>query len=422
MSKTKLELRTTEQTLKNRSGNLQEKKVKLKNRSQNFFKRRRILAIFIIILGLFGLSNLTFRIISYHNVVGIAEWRSSNSQDYLYVEAEDPYAIGYLTGEKLSWQILNLKIIILIMAPGFDVNYIDMLRMSKNYLDVIPSQYIKEMQGMADGATHGLGIPITFNDILLQNTFLDIFYGEIIPNSPVQIGCTAIIANNSDGQIILGQNFDFNKIFAGTISFVHLKQGDKPSIFTPRFGAMICLPMGKNENNVSILTTVVKVNVESHIGLPISFRSRYALMEAKNASDFLDLFFNKSLEPTSLGYTMLVADKKEIYSIDNVPINITIEKPNYKVKTNTFTNEFWQQYLFNKNYSKNRQNRAEELFNEKYSDGILNLTELKTILSDKNGIIQKADNSLEVETIAFITSSSFGKGILGESMEGAMPI
>ena len=51
------------------------------------------------------------------------------------------------------------------------------------------------MQGMADGCSQGAGWPISFNDILLQNVYLDLSEGHWVPEEAradpaAFLGCT----------------------------------------------------------------------------------------------------------------------------------------------------------------------------------------------------------------------------------------
>jgi len=76
------------------------------------------------------------------------------------------------------------------------------------YLPSIPADYIAEMQGMAD-AIDG----VSFEDILFQNVFWDVYYGLIIPQQtgspqPPLGACSVVSSYQKNGKVITAQNVD----------------------------------------------------------------------------------------------------------------------------------------------------------------------------------------------------------------------
>ena len=121
-----------------------------------------------------------------------AEWLESNNQPYLYVEASTDYELGYLTGQNIANQITSLKLLLQFVAPQYNTDYDSLLLIARDYLEFIPWYQQQEFQGLADGASNVLETPIAFQDILLQNCWLDIFYGQISPLQFNFAACTAL--------------------------------------------------------------------------------------------------------------------------------------------------------------------------------------------------------------------------------------
>jgi hypothetical protein len=367
------------------------------------------------------------RIFSIRHVNGEAEWRESNSQPYLYVSAKNSYDLGYLSGQKLYKQIFSLKTILILLSSQFDTSYSELKKQSLEYIPFIPSEQIDEMNGIADGATNKLGIPINFNDILIQNTWFDILYGKIIPdmtevNEIDPLGCTAISVMNNESFPVFGQNFDFTLIFKSCTSFVLHKLGNNPAIFGLKFGAALNFPIGKNENGVSVLTTIIKTNVRSSTMIPTTCRTRLALEQAQNASSYVNLFYNILGKNQSVGFNSIIIDNKVMFSVGVVPNNTNILTPLKIVRTNTFVNESWQKYLVDTNYSKDRQNEAEKQLDVMLEDLEFNHGELMDILQSTPIIFQKTEKKNEIATLAFLTCSNFAIENLDEKKWGEIPI
>ncbi|MHA1820630.1 MAG: hypothetical protein ACTSU2_01690 [Promethearchaeota archaeon] len=313
-----------------------------------------ILIIFmIVVLSFYSIVRLS----SIRSIDGVMEKRDINGQDYYYIESSTRFDLGYLEGQALHQQIFNLEKLIFLMALKYNSTYINLVSKAKEYLKFIPDDYIEEMQGMALGATNKLGFPISFNDILLQNTFLDIYYSYLLPriilfsnnqNPPSTasistpqntqypydspFGCTTIIIKNPDNassKILFGQDFDFNNIFLPTISFTYVNftaSSKSFQVFGLRFGAMLSLPLGKNSNQVYSGVTVVPSKIFTTVSTPISVRSRNAFESAKNASDFVNTFLNTQVNknisdsdmtpPISAPVTITVSDAASFITLD----------------------------------------------------------------------------------------------------------
>ena len=132
------------------------------------------------------------------------------------------------------------------------------------------------MRGMADGASQGSGWPVSFDDILVQNCFLDMAYGHWIPQGLLKWGyggCTDVGARNVVGSIFLGQNLDYPKIMDldapfPSMSFVHMKYRGAYESFGCRMGGMLSLPTIKTAANLTILVTIIESNVAADYSMP----------------------------------------------------------------------------------------------------------------------------------------------------------
>lgn len=394
-----------------------------KRRWKELKRTKKAQYIFLFIL----VGSLTFngiiRLFSYRNVLGEARWIETNGQKYLFVSANTPYELGYLTGQKLWSQIISLKFILMLMCSEFHLSYFQLEQRAKQYLSYIPIEQKDEMRGLADGSTNSFGFPITFTDILIQNTFLDIFYGQIIPENPnLVLGCTAIVSKNDGGSIMYGQNFDFINLFSSTISFVLHKLGSHPSVFGIRFGATLNIPMGKNEHNVTSLVTVVRSTIHSVLTIPTSCRARLAFESSTSADEFLNNLIIQYGFIQPAGMVVNIIDQNKFYKIEVVPNDFFIDEPNYSIATNTFLNSSWQEFLQDPLYSKDRQTEAESIFSDKYEDFCLTYEELIEILKDEPYICQRNGGMTDVGTIAFFTINGFGLGNLQSDNVGLLPI
>ena len=157
------------------------------------------------------------------NQTNEAEWHESNGQKYLEIEASDYYNLGIMEGKNLGPKIRAMTLIIKTIAAttrSKGYSYSRFIEMAKGYEDAIPDQFlhhekgvgsiIDEIQGMADSLSG-----ISFEDIFVQNCFIDIVYGELIPfgaNVPqeYEFGCTSFGAIKNPCNDVNGSNNDDN--------------------------------------------------------------------------------------------------------------------------------------------------------------------------------------------------------------------
>ncbi|MEJ2296844.1 MAG: hypothetical protein P8Y23_19020, partial [Candidatus Lokiarchaeota archaeon] len=219
--------------------------------SKRLIRSKRIFCFFGIYLLLGGVVftfyNFSNRIAFSRIHTGYSEWRDSNGELYLYINADNYYDLGYLTGKGLALNIALMKYELMISSLMFGIDYFSMINIAKQYKEYIPAHYLIELQGISDGASAGSGFYLSFEDVLVQSVFLEIIYGRLLPNISVSLGCTAFGTINSDNHTLIGQNIDLMKPMGACGAFVLHKYRNEPLTFTYRIGACT-LPMGKNEH------------------------------------------------------------------------------------------------------------------------------------------------------------------------------
>jgi hypothetical protein len=370
----------------------------------------------VLLLGssiLFVSYNISNRIAFFKfDISGNSEWVNSNGQKYLYIEADNNYDLGYHTGFQLSSEVLKMRFLIDLYVPMLGIPYSEFESLCLDYMSHIPERYKQEIQGISDGATAGVGFYISFNDILVQSLFFEVVYGRINPSKLSMneaLGCTAFGSRNSDGSVIIGQNMDLLKPFSWIQSFVLHRLKGKPLVFTYRLGGCPALPMGKNEYGLTLITNLVQTNIEAPVTEPTFVVVREGLANNKTVEDLYKtlVYDNRS----AYGRNLIIANNAEILSVQALPENHTIQIPTTTiVQSNTYINPYWQKYLIDLNYSKDRQALAENLLSIAYDNNELTNSELLNILKNQPVICRDESELFGTQTVAFMTLNSFGLG------------
>lgn len=367
-----------------------------------------------------------------------AEWHESNGQKYLDIHASDYYSLGLMEGSELGAKIRALKLIIKTIAVKTrqaEYTYKHFLDMAREYEDSIPDEflrdsdkigtYIDEIQGMADSLKG-----ISFEDIFLQNCFIDIVYGELIPfgariPQDYDFGCTSMGIyypspdKESPPLVLIGQNYDFNVTFKPTLSFVLHKVAHHPRIFSLRMGGMLSIPTGLNELGLYSCVNVVKSNVSANYTIPSGIISRIVFTFGKDVESAYNLVYQ---QPASNGYNLMLRDPSKIIACETLPL----EHNRYDIKSwfatsNTFIDEKFQQHLVLPEYSKERQKLAEKLLEESYQNHP-NFKTIPRLLSKKPIICRTPVNVAESRTLAFLTNDYFGIGNPADHPWGFIPV
>jgi hypothetical protein len=315
-----------------------------------------------------------------------------------------------------------MKLIIQGFASSFfteEKPYEQLIKIATHYEKFIPEHLRKEMKGISDALK-----PISYEDVLLQNCFIDLIYGRFIPeniSNPVfnsyNLACTSFGVINKDSNII-GQNFDFSLIFEPCLSFVLIKMPDKPDIFTLRMGSLLSLPAGRSSNGISLAVNIVKSNNVGKLSIPASIKARLAFENCKDAKSFYSFQIET---PNTASNNLLISDDSKIIALENLPdILVREDVKDIIVRSNTFVSESLQKYLVDKTYSKERQKYTEIRLKQLYNSEKISENELIKLLSDEP-IICRTD-PLNTMTLAFITKNYFGLGNTKHKSLGRIPI
>jgi hypothetical protein len=391
--------------------------------SKRLIRSKRIFCFFGIYLLLGGVVftfyNFSNRIAFSRIHTGYSEWRDSNGELYLYINADNYYDLGYLTGKGLALNIALMKYELMISSLMFGIDYFSMINIAKQYKEYIPAHYLIELQGISDGASAGSGFYLSFEDVLVQSVFLEIIYGRLLPNISVSLGCTAFGTINSDNHTLIGQNIDLMKPMGACGAFVLHKYRNEPLTFTYRIGACT-LPMGKNEHNIVINMNLVQLNIISDLTTPFFVIARDAFSQSTTIEQFYGYFFNNHTLP--YGCNLLIAQNNTLLAVQCLPDEINLNHPNATiVHSNTYLNEIWKNKLADPYYSKDRQVYAENILQSAYDDHQLTDAELISILGNKPIICRDEEGFTGDGTVAFLTSKFFGIGTVHDDI-GIIPI
>jgi len=355
---------------------------------------------------------------------GSARWKNSNGQKYLEIFAPDHYQLGVLEGYHLSKQIKSFKRVIKFLSLTFksrEYSYKKLIKLSKDYKPFIPDRFQLEMKGMADSVNK-----ISFDDILLQNCFLDIFYGKLIPKfsksivlKNFEIACTSFAVRNRR-RTLIAQNFDVPFFFKNSAAFVYVHMPEYPSFFSLRLGAHLSLPVAIPYFGVSIRVNAIKSIRQAGFSIPSSIRVREGLEKAKTAQAFFNYITRRDFTASC---NILISDLSNVFSLEVVPYRY--EKKEIKEcvsKSNTFISDSLQLSLISPKYSKKRQKYADRRIKSAYekSGGQLNEKRLLSILKDNRIICRR--NFLRPMTLAYLMDHYFGIGNPRSNPSGVVPI
>jgi predicted choloylglycine hydrolase len=341
-----------------------------------------------------------------------AIWRTSKNQPYLEIDAEDPFDRGFLQARALEKKIRALKRILHLLAlinifKGY--SYKKFIQMAQNYLPFIPNYILEELKGMAS-CLKG----ITFDDILLQNCFLDIIYGQVNPknaypnfNGLGDVGCTSFGAINHNGIPIIGQNFDYPLLFRSVLSFTYLKQPKLANIFSLRLGGALSLPCGINSYGFALTINAIRCNVKSTYEIPTSIKTRIGFSQCKTVEEGYRYSYSS---PPTVPYNLMISDREKIIAIENAAAeHHRIDVKDVVVQSNTFTAEKMQKYLVKKKYSKHRQRYAETQLRKLHNNSSLSNKQLISLLCDFP-IIKRVKPFRSISLCSF-TKKSFRLGL-----------
>lgn len=360
----------------------------------------------------------------------IYEWRESNTQPYLYVEAENRYDLGVGVGKGLHKQITATQLVlktILQRTQGTPaeqfVNAQLLNHLAKQYATFIPEEDLEEIKGMHSGYQEATGETASFDDILLQSVMINVIYqflSKMPPGMKLE-GCTNFGVVNPDGSTTHGQNYDADGRMTAGNAFVHHKVKGEPEAFLYRTGADLGTATGKNEAGVCLTVSVVQSTLTSPIMTPRGVLVRRAL-RTQTAQDAVKAMVDEKGQ-SPFCYNLVISDNTVIVATQSIPNEqrITVVK-NQIVQSNQYDYYDWIKYLKKPSYSKKRQMYAERLLNDIFKRyGKVDNEDLLEILRDKPVICRGAAGDGIGTTILFLTRESFGHGNACDNPIGKIP-
>ncbi|MFX1379409.1 MAG: C45 family autoproteolytic acyltransferase/hydrolase [Promethearchaeota archaeon] len=358
-------------------------------------KNKSVLLLFILGIGLFsGFITIANACETNDFESNYAEWRFSNDQPYLYVEADNYYTLGILEGKYLAFQIAWMKLMIMLQAQEIGLSYDIASYYTTDYLEYIPQEYLVEMQGIADAidivSILFMGeiyeISIDFMDVLIQNCFWDIYYGKIIPmltgypQSPlIAGGCTAI-GSHTNKRTIFGQTVDLTLSMKPTVSWVYVKINNK-KFFSFRMGSMLAMG-GINKWGLSISVNLLEVFNYGCSGMPLSVVYRYILENTRFINQARDNIISNDF---TLGWNYIIRNRRSIIAIETIPNSYSFERikrGSYTFDANIYENALFKMFMIYPTKYLERYNTVSELCINYSQDGNLVLKDLFNIYSD----------------------------------------
>ncbi|MHA1430297.1 MAG: C45 family autoproteolytic acyltransferase/hydrolase [Candidatus Freyarchaeota archaeon] len=243
-----------------------------------------------------------------------------------------PYEMGYQHGMLLSDEITDLSSgfltpVCMEIGGGYDmehfqIGYETMREIA--YTALVPfikaytPQYWAEMEGMAD-ALRDAGTPVTFDDLLLINTFLDITY--YLESVSTGYSCSYFAAwgnTTHKGKLIQGGNTDFQSYNVAPNATIFIVQEPEPDPtipgYTPGYpflsvgwAGVVGTLSGMNIEGISVGDTTSWTSEMNIAGVPYFFLVRSVIQYADSIDAALWIFENT---PKTAGFTHVVSDAK----------------------------------------------------------------------------------------------------------------
>ncbi|QOR35171.1 hypothetical protein IMX26_17200 [Clostridium sp. 'deep sea'] len=358
------------------------------------------------------------------------EWRESNKQPYLYVEATNQFELGVGLGQNLTKQITATQMVFEKMISNTKgtpaekyLNREILSNMVGAYMQYVPEHDLEEIKGMHKGYVEATGESLTLDDFKFQSVMINVIYqfmSKMPPEMSLQ-GCTNFGVVNPDGTIVHGQNYDADGRMKAGNAFVHHKLKGEPEAFLYRTGADLGTATGKNEAGVCMTVSVLQSNQVAPIMKPRGVLVREAMRQNTARAAVDAMIDDKGQSPFS--YNLVISDNTSIIATQAIPTEqrMTYVK-NQIVQSNQYDYYDWIKYLKKPSYSKKRHLYSENLLNSIFSRyGKVTNEDLLEILRDKPIICRQAIDDGIGTTILFLTRESFGHGNASDSTIGKLP-
>jgi hypothetical protein len=347
--------------------------------------------------------------------------------------------LGYLEGKGLAFQTAYMKLMIMLQAQDLGLGYDSALDYSVPYLDYFPQDYISEMQGMADGIDHVIipftntlyNISVDFMDIVVQNCFWDIYYGQIIPlfsgyPQPPLIsgGCTVIASRiGRFSRTVFGQHVDLTYLMSPTASFVYTKINGR-KIFSFRTGSMLAMG-GVNKYGIAISDNLLEVRNIGCIGKPISVIYRSVLENAKNIFQAQNIITSNDF---TLGWNYIIKGRRYISAVETIPNSYSVEflpTNGYTFDANIYENSLFKSFMIYPTKYLEIYSRISELCQTYSQNGNLDLKNLLNVFRDP--LVSRrftSEDPFQVGTVAgyFVDTRNRVHFCLGNSADSELGI
>jgi len=351
------------------------------------------------------------------------QWRESNHQPYLYVEAEDHYTLGLGVGRGMHKQITFLHHATEKLRNSPVVPAGLLANLVEGYQKFIPEPYIQEIKGMYDGYIAETQEGLAFADVMMQAVLINLIYQAMsrMPSILSTMGCTNFGVVNPDGSVVHGQNYDADGRMTAANAFVHHKLKGEPEIFAYRTGADLTTATCKSETGVVITVSVVMCKLVPDIMMPRSVMLREALQKRTAIEAARAMTDDQGRSPFS--YNLIISDQKTVVGAQAIPSEQRlVQVKKQLVQSNQYDYVDWGKHMMRPSYSKKRQLYAEEMLDKLYARyGGISDGDLIEILSDEPVICRKGLDDGIGTTILFLTRESFGLGNPKENPIGKVP-
>lgn len=352
------------------------------------------------------------------------EWRSSNGQDYLYVQGQCRHDLGYAIGQGMHRQISTARALYqAVLSRNWSEPASRLIDQGiAGYQNGIPPEDMEEIEGILEGYVAASGEKAALHEIALQSFGIDLTHQlESRGMGASLTGCTNFACVNSDGATTHGQNYDSDPKLTGADVFVHQRIPTEPEAFLYRPGGSLGMAVGKNEAGVCMTVSVVKSRCSAPVMTPRSVLVRRALRQERAIDSLRAMTDEQGRSPFS--YNLIVSDSTTVAGAQAIPEEQRIcQVKRMLVQSNQFDYVDWVQYLQKPAYSKKRQLYGEQLLDSMLSKyGRVNNQDLLEILADEPVICRKKIKDGLGTTVLFFTRESFGRGNPSDQPAGQIP-
>ncbi len=182
----------------------------------------------------------------------------------------NPRQVGHQHGTRCRDMIhKNISLYFRLFQHYANLDRRQAVSLAQRFLPVIQSfdpALLEEMKGIAEGAG------VNFEDILAINTRTELMYPEQLATGGE---CTAIAAlpeATADGDVILGQNWDWKPHLVGSTIILDIDQEGRPGVVTLTEAGLVG-KIGLNSGGLGVCLNILKSPI-GQVGVPIHVLTR----------------------------------------------------------------------------------------------------------------------------------------------------